>query len=69
MSTKTDRERLVSFSTWLLEIASGDIETVPGGTHDDVEIPSSKCLNNNFAIINIVCDSNLQVRVLKFAEL
>ena len=62
----TDRERLVNFSSWLLKIGSGDIETVPGCTHADfVEIPNSICLNNNSAIIIILYD-NLKSQYIYF---
>lgn len=53
----TDLEMLLSFSSWLLKISSGDIEKVLRGTHDDVEIPNSMYLNSNSAIINFVCDN------------
>ena len=49
----TDRERLVGFSTWLLKIGSGAIETVSESTPDDVEIPSGMCLNGNSAIVKL----------------
>ena len=59
MSGNADRERLVSFSTFLLKIVNSNIGTDPGSSHDDaVEIPNIIGFNNNYSANSVAEDAD-----------